>query len=555
MRMTNKIMQNNSLYNINQNKILQDQLSTNMSTLKKLTRPSDDPIVAIRALRLRTSVSEITQYRDKNAKDAEAWLNVTEDALSTAGEIIGGPGGLIREMQKAANKDLTPTDIQILMASIKSLRDEVYATANTDFAGRYIFTGYRTDTPLSFTKDVLNQDISYRITEQLNINSFDTVNYTDMQNVKGLSKANYQATANANITEQDITNHNIWRLRLSYDDLRQYDTADFSTALEDYYVYIADPNADPEEVKRLESALSPRIVFEDSPGSFTDFTAELEEYIMVSTNETPDPHQTIIDMNERGIEGAVFIPETGEILLSDAAYEALKTEVSPATEIRVIYDKNSFKEGDLRPEHYFACVSTEIRPDGSIREIDFNPEYLKGMTNRQIIEYDVGYNQRIRINTLAEDVFTHTLSRNVDDLDLAVRDLLAIQTVVDDLQGILINDPDNENVQKQLDAARKAYDFIRDNVHRMFENSITIMQRALDDNNIAVTDSGTRSARLDLISNRLLSQKTTFEILKSENEDADIAEIAVKLTSAELSYNAALMATGKIMQTSLMNFI
>ena len=53
MRMTNKIMQNNSLYNINNNKLLQDKMSTMMSTQKKITRPSDDPVIAIRALRLR----------------------------------------------------------------------------------------------------------------------------------------------------------------------------------------------------------------------------------------------------------------------------------------------------------------------------------------------------------------------------------------------------------------------------------------------------------------------------------------------------------------------
>ena len=59
-------MQNNSLYNINNNKLLQDKLSTQMSTQKKITRPSDDPVIAIRALRLRTNVSELTQfYRDR----------------------------------------------------------------------------------------------------------------------------------------------------------------------------------------------------------------------------------------------------------------------------------------------------------------------------------------------------------------------------------------------------------------------------------------------------------------------------------------------------------
>ena len=44
MRITNKIMQNNSLYNINNNKVSEDQLNTMMSTGKKITRPSDDPL-------------------------------------------------------------------------------------------------------------------------------------------------------------------------------------------------------------------------------------------------------------------------------------------------------------------------------------------------------------------------------------------------------------------------------------------------------------------------------------------------------------------------------
>ncbi len=77
----------------------------------------------------------------------------------------------------------------------------------------------------------------------------------------------------------------------------------------------------------------------------------------------------------------------------------------------------------------------------------------------------------------------------------------------------------------------------------------------MDATNVAITDNGTRSQRLDLISKRLMDQKTTFKTLQSENEDADIAEVAINLTSTELTYEAALMATGKIMQTSLMNYI
>ena len=39
------------------------------------------------------------------------------------------------------------------------------------------------------------------------------------------------------------------------------------------------------------------------------------------------------------------------------------------------------------------------------------------------------------------------------------------------------------------------------------------------------------------------------------NEDIDITEVAIQLTSAELTYDAALMAAGKVMKTTLLDFI
>lgn len=151
MRMTNKIMQNNSLYNINNNKLLQDKMSTMMSTQKKITRPSDDPVIAIRALRLRTNVSELTQFYEKNAPDAESWLDVTGKALSTVSDVLKA---LSAEANKADNKEKGVEDLQIILEQVKSLKNEFYATANVDYAGRYVFTGYRTNTTLSFTETV-----------------------------------------------------------------------------------------------------------------------------------------------------------------------------------------------------------------------------------------------------------------------------------------------------------------------------------------------------------------------------------------------------------------
>lgn len=80
MRITNKVMQNNSLRNVNNNKVLQDKLNTQIATGKKVDKPSDDPVVAIRSLRLRSDVSQIDQYLNKNIEDASSWLQLTESS-------------------------------------------------------------------------------------------------------------------------------------------------------------------------------------------------------------------------------------------------------------------------------------------------------------------------------------------------------------------------------------------------------------------------------------------------------------------------------------------
>ena len=146
MRMTNKIMRSNSLYNINQNKILEDKLSNQMTNQSKIARPSDDPVVAIRALRLRSNVTTISQYYDKNAKDADSWLSVTADALKTVDDVLKN---LYEKAGEGANKDLTADDLEIIMTQMKSLTGEFYASGNVDYAGRYVFSGFRTDTPIT----------------------------------------------------------------------------------------------------------------------------------------------------------------------------------------------------------------------------------------------------------------------------------------------------------------------------------------------------------------------------------------------------------------------
>ena len=139
MRITNKIIQNNSLTNMNANKLMEDRYNNQMSTGKKILRPSEDPVLAIRSLRLRTTFSEVIQYRDRNAEDADSWMTVTEDAIKTVSDIIED---MLEECNTGAVKYKQSSDRKTILDNLKQLKDEIYGTGDADYAGRGV-RGYK----------------------------------------------------------------------------------------------------------------------------------------------------------------------------------------------------------------------------------------------------------------------------------------------------------------------------------------------------------------------------------------------------------------------------
>lgn len=513
MRITTKVIQNNALSNININKILQDKLNNQMSTEKKINRPSDDPVIAIRALRLRTNVSQVTQYYEKNVPDAQSWMKVTEDALTTVSSVVTD---MIEQCQKGANEKLTSTDRQTILDALTQLKEEVFATGNADYAGRCVFTGFRTDDTLKFTADTTKV---YSITEQLDNTAIDQITYVDSGNINSINDTNFNTGTIKDITEQNVNSSSVYRMRLSYANVDNID---------------------------------PDLQIRDASGNFVSVATTTA---VKSVNDTPSPYLGIDD------DGIVLVKETGELLMGKNVYDKLKqTNDDPTTptdesEIRLTYQKSNWEKDDLKPEHYFACKDITNTP----KEIAYNNDYLDGKKDKQVIEYDVGLNQSIRVNTTADEVFQHSIGRDVDDMISAMQETIDMENSVSKIDKLIksgnYSGDDLKYLNNQLDAANKSLTYLKEKTQKMFEGGITKMQGHLDTVNYATTNCGTRSKKLELIENRLMSQKTNFETLQSDNENADLTEVAIKLSGAELTYQAALMATGKIMQTSLMNYI
>ncbi|MCR4691026.1 MAG: hypothetical protein K5739_06770 [Lachnospiraceae bacterium] len=518
MRITNKIISNNSVTNINNNKVLEDKLNTQLATGSKVTRPSDDPVVAIRALRLRTNLNQVNQYYTKNIPDANSWLEVTETAINTVLSIV-------EDMQANCTKGAvgfdTTTDRDKVLQNLKALQEEVYSTGDADYAGRFVFGGYRTSTSVTFGKPT--SDKPYKITEQLDRTAIDEITYVNVDKLNELTETNAESLGT---TPQDISSSKVFRIRLAYDNIDKGD--DVVPTLQ--YA----PQAD---------------------GTFQNMTVT-----KVSLNDpAQDPYQMATGNN------VIFVPETGELLLGEDAYNTLMntkdvggTNVDEG-EIRITYQKSNWEAKDLRPEHYFYCESKN--EDGV--DVYYNERYLEKTFDpaagtddaNQFISYDVGFNQTVRVNTLAKELFSTSLARDIDDIVRSIEAVDAMEKNITSIKNKLAEDPNNQDLKDRLEAAEKANVYLNDKMQKLFEDGVGKMKEHHNLANNALTETGNRSARVELVSNRLSKQQTNFKSLSSENEDIDMAEVAVDLSSVELAYQAALMATGKISQTTLLNYL
>jgi flagellar hook-associated protein 3 FlgL len=113
-----------------------------LSSGKQLTKPSDDPFAASRALLYRTGLDANKQYQT-NVNEAKSWLDASDTALSQ----LGDSSSRARElMLRGANGTNSQVERDAIAQELDQIADSVKTVANTQYAGRYIFSGTTTQT-------------------------------------------------------------------------------------------------------------------------------------------------------------------------------------------------------------------------------------------------------------------------------------------------------------------------------------------------------------------------------------------------------------------------
>lgn len=141
MRLTNSMMVVNLMRNMQDNTQKLSKLNTELSTLKRVNKPSDDPVATLRSMQLNSVIVENDQYI-KNIKQAQDWIDATETALDNGTTILHR---VTKLATNAANGTLSQSQMDMIRDEVVQLRNHLTQLGNSSLGGRYIFSGYRTN--------------------------------------------------------------------------------------------------------------------------------------------------------------------------------------------------------------------------------------------------------------------------------------------------------------------------------------------------------------------------------------------------------------------------
>ncbi len=495
MRVTNNMMRNNAMLHIQKNKEAYNKYFEQYATEKKIQKPSDNPTIAVRALRYRTTAIEIDQYIT-NCGDAESWMDETEGPMGAVNKILDT---MIEYATNAANDPNSAKNRETIAKQLKENAGFVYEqNANKDYAGRYLYTGYRTDVPLLYNAP--QTDTTYTITEGLDLDKIETFSYVYGQPVyaAGKTAADYASEAS--------------QFRETHKIMLSYDACDEETVT---------------------------ITYKDKDGNDVG-------PITATTMSIPDDPKYNEHYNP-GEDEVYFVPESGELVFGQKLYDSIRA----GSDLTAVYSKTEFEKNDIRPEHYFKCTAVN-HATGVTRNYDNVKE--------QKINYQISFSQTLTVNTLACDAFDTSIGRVVDhiynvlnNLDIMEKNRTTVQKRIEDC------DPNNEAEMaslKELDTKLETEIALQNTVlTNSFSHAITVFQNAKTKLNVALGDHGARYNRMKMTQSQLDEMELNTDEAKSENENIDLEEVYVNYTEADLLYQASLKATGKILGTTLLDFI
>jgi flagellar hook-associated protein 3 FlgL len=141
MRVTNPMMSDTVLRNLQTNLAALERLQDQLTSGKRINRPSDDPPAVETALNYHATIAAGEQYL-RNMDSATGWLQATDATLGEATDLLQRA----RELAvQGANDTLGADQRTGIAAEVDQLLQQMVQLGNASLKGQRLFAGLRTD--------------------------------------------------------------------------------------------------------------------------------------------------------------------------------------------------------------------------------------------------------------------------------------------------------------------------------------------------------------------------------------------------------------------------
>lgn len=152
MRVTNGMMTNTLIRDLN-NVLSEYEKWSKYALGKKVNKASDDPIAAAKILRYKTDLNELASFKETVEENLN-WYDVTDSTLK---QLTEAQKKIKDIAERAANGTFDAVDRESMRSEINGIKSHIVSLMNTNFMGKYIFSGNQIDKPL------LKEDGNYNI--------------------------------------------------------------------------------------------------------------------------------------------------------------------------------------------------------------------------------------------------------------------------------------------------------------------------------------------------------------------------------------------------------
>jgi len=143
MRITNNVLARSLLYNLNNAQQTMYKLENQLSSGLKITKPSDNPVAMENALRYKSTIAHVNQWK-ANAAEGLAYLETADDTMATISDVLKRAKELALQ---GANGSVNEKDREKIAIEIGQLKEQLMELANTRVGNKYIFAGTKNVEP------------------------------------------------------------------------------------------------------------------------------------------------------------------------------------------------------------------------------------------------------------------------------------------------------------------------------------------------------------------------------------------------------------------------